>query len=106
MVPGRGLLTLPEVNPPSDTVPGSGLLTLPILEALRRWNDGEIRDSVSYGRVHSRRSKYRPKEGVRRGGVHPGGLWARPGARPRRRSPGQALDPLWPIFGDLEASVM
>ena len=40
---------LPKVNPPSDRVPGRGLLTLPISEALRRRNDGEIRDSGSCG---------------------------------------------------------
>ena len=76
---------LPEVNPPSDRVPGRGLLTLPISEALRRRNDGEIRDSGSCGRVFSRRTKYRAKEG-QRGGCrgHPGRLLARPGPRPQQ----------------------
>ena len=60
---------LPEVNPPSGRVPGRGLLTLPISEALRRRNDGEIRDSGYDGRVSDRRGKYRPKEGVREVGL-------------------------------------
>ncbi|KAI5013145.1 hypothetical protein ZWY2020_028099 [Hordeum vulgare] len=68
-------------------MPGRGLLMLPISKALRRRNDGEIHESGYDGRVSSHRSKYRPKEGVRRGGAHPGGLWARPGATPRRVVP-------------------
>ena len=76
---------LPEVNPPSGRVPGRGLLTLPISEALRRRNDGEIRDSGSCGRVSSRDSKYRPKEGTGGGGAHPGGLLVQPGGRPRQQ---------------------
>ncbi|KAI4995922.1 hypothetical protein ZWY2020_040424 [Hordeum vulgare] len=72
---------LPEVNPPSCRVPERGLLTLPISEALRRQNNGEIHDSGYHGRVSDRRDKYRPKEGVRGGGPHPGDLWAWPGAR-------------------------
>ncbi|KAE8806755.1 hypothetical protein D1007_17115 [Hordeum vulgare] len=55
---------LPEVNPPSGRVPGRGLLALSISEALRQRNNGEIRDSGSSGRVSSRDSKYRPKEGT------------------------------------------
>ncbi|KAE8787354.1 hypothetical protein D1007_38756 [Hordeum vulgare] len=74
---------LPEVNPPSDKVPGRGLQMLQISEALRRRNDGEIRDSGCDGRVFSRRSKYRPKEGTGGGGTHPGGFLAQPRARPR-----------------------
>ena len=84
---------LPEVNPPSGKVPGRGLLTFPILEALRRRNDGKIRDSRMSARVSSRDSKYRPKEGVRKGGTYPGGLWARPRARPRREVAWVALGP-------------
>ena len=44
---------LPEVNPPSDRVPGRGLMMLPISEALRRRNDGEIRNSKKSMRVSS-----------------------------------------------------
>ncbi|KAE8815105.1 hypothetical protein D1007_07615 [Hordeum vulgare] len=74
---------LPEVNPPSGRVRGRGLMTLPISEALRLRNDGEIRDSGSCGRVSFRRTKYRPKEGTRGGGAHPGGLveWPRAWSR-------------------------
>ena len=68
---------LPEVNPPSGTVPGRGLLELPISGALRRRNDGEIHDSGNDGRVFDQRGKYRPKEGTRGGGAHPGGLVVR-----------------------------
>ncbi|KAE8779349.1 hypothetical protein D1007_47619 [Hordeum vulgare] len=75
---------LPEVNPPSGRVPGRGLLTLPISEALLQWNDGEICDSGSCGRVSSQDSKYRPKEGTGGCGTHPGGLVARPRAWPRQ----------------------
>ncbi|KAE8815096.1 hypothetical protein D1007_07605 [Hordeum vulgare] len=75
---------LPEVNPPSGMVPGRGLLTLPISEALWRQNYGEIRNYGSSRRVSYRRSKYRPMEGIRGAGTHPGGLWARPGGRPRQ----------------------
>ncbi|KAE8768726.1 hypothetical protein D1007_59765 [Hordeum vulgare] len=77
----------PEVNPPSGRVPGRGLLTLPVSEALLRWNDGEIRDSRKSAKVSSRDSKYRPKEGTRRGGTHPGDLLARLMAWPRQQAP-------------------
>ncbi|KAI4996946.1 hypothetical protein ZWY2020_052288 [Hordeum vulgare] len=91
---------LPEVNPPSGRVPGRGLLALPISEALRQWNGGEIRDSGSDDRVLCRRDKYRPKEGTRGGGPHPGGLVARPGGGPHRVaawvSPGSPLAHLDP----------
>ncbi|KAE8805448.1 hypothetical protein D1007_18534 [Hordeum vulgare] len=73
---------LPEVNPPSGRVPGRGLSTLPISKALRRQNDGEIRNSGSCGRVYSQESKYRPKEGTKGGGAHPSGSLARSGGRP------------------------
>ncbi|KAI4991481.1 hypothetical protein ZWY2020_039852 [Hordeum vulgare] len=76
---------LPEVNPSSGTVPGRGLMRLPILEVLRQWNDGEIPDSRSCGRVSSQDSKYRPKEGTGGGGTHPGGLLARPRAWSRHQ---------------------
>ena len=74
----------PELNPPSGRVPGRGLLTLPISEEPRRRNDGEICDSRYDDRVFGRRGKYRPKEGTRGGGPHPGGLVARPGGGRRR----------------------
>ncbi|KAE8775896.1 hypothetical protein D1007_51546 [Hordeum vulgare] len=77
---------LPEVNPPFGRAPGRGLLTLPISKALRQWDDGEIRDSRYPPRVSDWRGKYRPKEGVRGGGAHPGDLWVQPGARPRREA--------------------
>ncbi|KAE8808005.1 hypothetical protein D1007_15687 [Hordeum vulgare] len=84
---------LPEVNPSSDRVPGRGLLTLPILEVLRRRNDGEIRDSRKSMRVSSRNTKYRPKEGTRGGGTHPGNLLACPRAWPRRQAAWEAPGP-------------
>ena len=96
---------LPEVNPPSGRVPGRGLLTLSISEALRRRNDGEIRDSRKSGRVSSPDSKYRPKDGTGGGGAHPGSLLARPRASQRQQVAWAAPDPLSPIFGDPEASV-
>ena len=96
---------LPEVNPPSGRVPGRGLLTLPISEALRRRNDGEICDSRKFAWVSSRNTKYRPKEGTGGGGTHPGDLVARPRAWPRQQAAWEAPGPLWPSFGDQEASV-
>ena len=84
---------LPEVNPPSSRVPGRGLLTLPILEALRRRNDGEIRDSTKSARVSSRDSKYRPKEGTGGGGTHPGDLLARPRVWPSQEAAWEAPGP-------------
>ncbi|KAI4996947.1 hypothetical protein ZWY2020_052289 [Hordeum vulgare] len=73
---------LPEVNPPSDRVPGRGVLAHPISEALRRQNGGEICDSGCDDRFFCRRGKYRPKEGTRGGGPHPGVLVARRGGGP------------------------
>ncbi|KAE8797042.1 hypothetical protein D1007_27828 [Hordeum vulgare] len=84
---------------------GKSLLTLPISEALRRWNDGEICYSKKYARVSSRDSKYRPKEGTRGGGTHPYDLLVRPRAWPREKAAWEARAPLWPSFGDPEASV-
>lgn len=81
---------LPEVNPPSGRVPGRGLL---ISEALRRRNDGEIHDSRKSTRVSSRDSKYRPKEGTRGGGTHPGDLLARPRAWSRQQAAWEARVP-------------
>ncbi|KAE8807474.1 Cytochrome P450 71D8 [Hordeum vulgare] len=75
---------LPEVNPPSDRVPGRGLLALPISEALRRWNDGEIRDSGYIFRVFHPRGKYRPMEGATGWTSRRGDLVARPGGGPCR----------------------
>ena len=69
-----------EVNHPSDSVLGRGLVPLPISKALRRRNDGKIRDSRKSARVSSRDCKYRPKEGTGGGGTHPGDLLARPRA--------------------------
>ena len=88
---------LPEVNPPSGRVPGRGLLTLPISEALRRRNDGEIRDSGCDARVFSRRTKYRPKEGTGGGGTHPGDLLARPRAWPCQQVSSEAPGPSFVI---------
>ncbi|KAI4991824.1 hypothetical protein ZWY2020_040210 [Hordeum vulgare] len=88
-----------EVNPPSGSVPGRGLLTLQISEALRRWNNGEIRDSRKSARVSSRDSKYRPKEVTGEGGTHPGDLLARPRASPRQQAAWEAPGPPLALIG-------
>ena len=65
----------------------------PILEALRRRNDGEIRDSRKFARVSSRNTKYRPKEGTGGGGAHPGDLLVRPRPWPCQQAAWEAPRP-------------